>query len=1091
MHNTIIRSFMLAAFSFFTLNTFAQTSWNGLVSTDWNTAGNWSAGIPDPADDVTIPSAGNKPVIGAGTVAVAKSVRITVAAAQLTISNTASLSINGSTGFALENYGTLDNSGTIQIGNTASIMNRGIVHRNGGTLNNKPGGLIQIDRSSAAEAFYSTGIVNNEGIIQIGGNAAVVGHGIKMEGNTFNNKPGGFIKIDRTSVHGIDMTNTTPPVPVLNNEGSIQIGSQANVTGLGIVVRAGCTVNNKPGGSVTIDRTGGNGIEVTGAAAVLNNEALIQIGTQANVGGTALVNRNGCTFNNKLGGDIQINKVNGSIYNNGTFVNSALITVDNDTRKAQDGIFNDGAGNFTNNATGIISIQKPWGNGIWNNFGNFTNAGKITIRDIYNVIKKNYSTGILNYGTFSSTSSAEIHLDEVGGGIISIGAVTNAGIIRMGENAALSAMGILNIQANGVFSNNGDISIKQTARGAIQNTAPASFFNNACAQIAIFDTLKNTSTFINSGLLRVNTPTETHINTALTNNGVIEYAPGSFFIPNVTNNEIIVSSTISGDCQKVSPAFHVGNPLDFIVEGVYTDADATISAGTYTAATNTFTPNAGLINGDSYNFFVKIKDGTGGCSRIVAWKVTVKDNIPPSISCPGNRTVSTDAGLCSSVQTYTVTANDNCFNQVTLTRLNGPASGSTFPRGTHIISFRATDGVGLSATCTFRITVNDNERPTITCPSNMVKNTDNNLCTSVTTYSVTGADNCTSVSISRVGGFASGSAFPKGISTVTWRATDIAGNSTLCSFTVTVSDAQQPAITCPTSINTNTSPGQCNKTVFYATPSHSDNCSGASVNLFSGLASGSVFPTGTSTVIWRAIDQSANSNNCSFTVTVTDNEQPTITCPPAATVAGSGSPCGYPASQLSPATATDNCAVTSLTNDAPTTLPAGPTTITWTAKDAANNQKTCAYVVTVNCGASARDEVGSMKYEDRYEVGSMKKKEGSDVRASSLIPHTSSLTLFPNPASDMVVITWSDQQINSKSNQHPSGSDQHINNKSHQQQIIIYDTWGRIVWQQKVPAEARQLQVDLSGAMLADGIYRVLLRTEAGTLSKKLVLSKL
>ena len=53
---------MFAAFTLFTANAFAQTTWNGLVDTDWNTVGNWSAGVPDPTDDVTIPNAGNKPV---------------------------------------------------------------------------------------------------------------------------------------------------------------------------------------------------------------------------------------------------------------------------------------------------------------------------------------------------------------------------------------------------------------------------------------------------------------------------------------------------------------------------------------------------------------------------------------------------------------------------------------------------------------------------------------------------------------------------------------------------------------------------------------------------------------------------------------------------------------------------------------------------------------------------------------------------------------------------------------------------------------------------------------------------------------------
>jgi len=849
----------------------AQTTWNGLVSTDWNTAGNWSAGIPDPADDVTIPNASNKPVIGGGPAAVAKSVRITVAAAQLTISSGASLSINGSTGFGLENYGTLDNSGTIQIGNVSSVANRGIVHRNGGTLNNKPGGLIQIDQTSAVEAFYTTGIVNNEGSIQIGGNAAVVGHGIKIEGNTFNNKPGGSIKIDRASVHGIDMTNTTTPAPVLNNEGSIQIGSEANVTGLGIVVRTGCTVNNKPGGSVTIDRTGGNGIEVTGASAVLNNEALIQIGSQANVAGSAIVNRNGCTFNNKVGGDIRINQVNGSVYNNGTFSNHALITIDNDTRKAQDGILNDGAGNFSNNATGIISIQKPWGNGIWNYFGNFTNAGKITIRDIYNKSSGDYSTGILNYGTFSSTSSAEIHLDEVGGGIISIGAVTNAGIIRMGENAALSAQGIINLQATGVFNNSGDISIKQTAKDAVRNDPPSSFFNNACAQLAIFGNLNNSGTFTNSGLFRVNGTAQAHVNTVLTNNGVIEYVQGALIIPNVTNNDVIVKS-LTGEC-TVPNAIGLGGMNSFTISTTwYTDPALTIPAGTYNQAANSFSFHPSSVEG-TYTLYFAVSDGANGCTRTVSIRITYKDVTLPTIACPSTQSIGTTPGQCTGIATFpTPTGADNCaLANPPVTQTTGLPSGSAFPKGQTIVTFKVTDAAGLTKTCTFRVTVNDTEAPAITCPTVAPTTTTANSCSSapVTYTTPTATDNCIPApTVLRISGPTSGSSFSLGTTNVTWRAIDGAGRSSTCSFSVTVTDATLPSVICPQSMSVTGSGSPCMASVAYAMPTATDNCAVQSVALVSGLVSGSMFPAGTTTNIWRATDNTGLSSTCSFTVTV-------------------------------------------------------------------------------------------------------------------------------------------------------------------------------------------------------------------------------
>ncbi len=63
------------------------------------------------------------------------------------------------------------------------------------------------------------------------------------------------------------------------------------------------------------------------------------------------------------------------------------------------------------------------------------------------------------------------------------------------------------------------------------------------------------------------------------------------------------------------------------------------------------------------------------------------------------------------------------------------------------------------------------------------------------TYTVTATDNCPGVTTQLVSGPASGSAFPLGTTTITWRAIDAATNvSTNCSFTVTVLDGQLPVI---------------------------------------------------------------------------------------------------------------------------------------------------------------------------------------------------------------------------------------------------------------------------------------------------------
>ncbi|HRD80486.1 MAG TPA: hypothetical protein PLL53_06990, partial [Saprospiraceae bacterium] len=200
-------------------------------------------------------------------------------------------------------------------------------------------------------------------------------------------------------------------------------------------------------------------------------------------------------------------------------------------------------------------------------------------------------------------------------------------LIRMGENAPLTGSGIVNTGATAVLNNNagGDISIKQTAVDGVQNDANSTFNNNACATLTVFDNLNNAGTFTNAGLMTVNT-TQTHTNSALTNNGIIAYPQGNP-IPNVTNNEIVIAPSTANTCDVISPAFGLGSPVDFTIMGIFTDQAATMSAGTYVTATNTFTPTTILAEG-AYTFYVKIADNNGGCTRIIPWQLTTQNCCP-------------------------------------------------------------------------------------------------------------------------------------------------------------------------------------------------------------------------------------------------------------------------------------------------------------------------------------------------------------------------------------------------------------------------------------------------------------------------------
>jgi hypothetical protein len=329
-----------------------------------------------------------------------------------------------------------------------------------------------------------------------------------------------------------------------------------------------------------------------------------------------------------------------------------------------------------------------------------------------------------------------------------------------------------------------------------------------------------------------------------------------------------------------------------------------------------------------------------------SFTVTVNDTQPPAITCPANITRSTDPNQCSAVVSYSApTVSDNCSG-VGAASCN-PASGSSFVKGTTTVTCNVMDASSNGSSCSFTVTVNDTQPPSITCPASITRSTDPNQCSAVVSYSApTVSDNCSGVGAPTCNP-ASGSSFAKGTTTVTCNVMDASSNGSSCSFTVTVNDTQPPAITCPASITRRTDPNQCSAVVSYSAPTVSDNCSGVGAPTCSP-ASGSSFAKGTTTVTCNVMDAASNGSSCSFTITVNDTQPPAITCPAHMNAtAATGQNCAM-VSYTTP-TANDNCSGATV-NCAPasgTCFPIGTTTVTCTAMDASKNTGSCSFTVTV------------------------------------------------------------------------------------------------------------------------------------------------
>ncbi len=353
------------------------------------------------------------------------------------------------------------------------------------------------------------------------------------------------------------------------------------------------------------------------------------------------------------------------------------------------------------------------------------------------------------------------------------------------------------------------------------------------------------------------------------------------------------------------------------------------------------------LNNISPGTYTATATDKNGCKSRYTITLTGTDTKAPTISCPSDMVVNTDPNLCTATVAYTAPLGaDNCTGQNTL-QINGLATNANFPKGITTNIFQVTDIAGLKATCQFTVTVKDNQPPAITCPANLSVNTDLNLCSAKVTYGTpVGTDNCSGQNTVRTNGQASGAAFPEGVTTTTFTVTDAAGLASTCQFTVTVTDKQVPAITCPANLSLS-----CEMSTvpnMTGIPNTSDNCGVGQPTFTDNVVDGSCAANKTITRTWRVEDVHANTSTCNQIIRVQDATAPTIICPPNITVT-----CNTEPAITGTATALDNCDA-NLGMAHADHVTSGDcawlcvTERTWTTVDDCGNSKKCVQKITKN-----------------------------------------------------------------------------------------------------------------------------------------------
>ena len=341
-----------------------------------------------------------------------------------------------------------------------------------------------------------------------------------------------------------------------------------------------------------------------------------------------------------------------------------------------------------------------------------------------------------------------------------------------------------------------------------------------------------------------------------------------------TDEDVAADITVNAVSPSATPSFSytiVTSPANGVLSGV--------------GPTFTYTPAANFHGPDSFTF--RVNDGSNDSNTST---VNITVNPVNDVPTADSQAVTTNSDTAVSITltgTDVETTTANLTFEVTVNPVHGTLSGSgagvTYTPNTNYSgpdSFKFTvrdtgDAAAApvtSAEATVSITVNDTIAPAITAPANVTVNTGAGAtaCGAVVADAdlgtATATDNSGSVSVTR-SGVPSGNIFPVGTTTVTYTATDAAGNSTTATQTVTVIDNTAPVITAPAPITVNAGlSGFAVVPNFVTSTISSDNCGPVTVSQ-SPLA-GTTVGLGTHIITLTATDAAGNTSTATTTFTV-------------------------------------------------------------------------------------------------------------------------------------------------------------------------------------------------------------------------------
>jgi ethanolamine utilization microcompartment shell protein EutS len=598
--------------------------------------------------------------------------------------------------------------------------------------------------------------------------------------------------------------------------------------------------------------------------------------------------------------------------------------------------------------TGTYTVTVTTGNGC-------STQGSYVINQVDNVLP------------VALAKNVTIQLDASGNGSVTAAQVNNGSSDACGIKTMVlskSAFNCADISTNPnvvtltVTDNNNNVSTATAEVTVVDATAPAAVAQNVTVQLDASGNGSTTAALVNNG-----SSDACGIKT-------LELSKTAFTCSDIATNPNVVTLTVTDNNGNVSTATANVTVVDpvapvAVAQNVTVQLDATGNGSTTAALVNNGSSDACGIKTLALSktaftcsdiatnpnvVTLTVTDNNGNVSTATA-NVTVVDAIAP-VAVAQNVTVQLDAnGNGSTIAALVNNGSSDACGIKTLALSKTAFTCSDIATNPNVVTLTVTDNNGNVSTATANVTVVDAIAPVAVAQNVTVQlDATGNGSTTAALVNNGSSDACgiKTLELSKTAFTCSDIATNPNVVTLT--VTDNNGNVSTATANVTVVDAIAPVAVAQNVTVQLDATGNGSTTAALVNNGSSDACGIKTLELSKTAFTCSDIATNPNVVTLTVTDNNGNVSTATATVTVEDKIAPILTVPVNIVKLNDQGVCGAVVN-IGQATATDNCSVATISNNAPAFFPVGITTVTWTVVDVNGNTTTGTQTVEITNNA--------------------------------------------------------------------------------------------------------------------------------------------